>query len=356
VERRGVRVLGEAERSDGARLPVRAVGAVAERPGRCPPWVIVGVDGHEHEPTSGFLRELVAGGCSALTCRSYAYDLLHFLGWLATARVAVADTTSVEVCDYVLWLRSAPKSRRPRKPGSPAPGSINAVTGKAYLAEGYAPATINHRLSVLRRFFDHQQRSTGRPATNPVPAGERPGERLGAHRSPMEPPPAPRRRGPYRQKTPDRPPRWIPDQAWAALFAALSCDRDRAVFTMLVASGARAEELCGMRGQDVEDGRQAIRLVGKGSREERWVATSPESLTWLARYLAAGFAAGPGEPLWWTVRGARRALSYWTLRAVLARANRRLGSNWVLHDLRHTCAMRLASDPEVTLVGVDPVL
>jgi len=37
-----------------------------------------------------------------LTCRSYAYDLLHFLGWLATAGVAVADTTSAEVRDYVL--------------------------------------------------------------------------------------------------------------------------------------------------------------------------------------------------------------------------------------------------------------
>jgi hypothetical protein len=38
------------------------------------------MDGREHEPVSGFLRELVAGDCSALTCRSYAFDLLHFLG------------------------------------------------------------------------------------------------------------------------------------------------------------------------------------------------------------------------------------------------------------------------------------
>jgi hypothetical protein len=75
-----VRVLGEAERSDGARLLVPGVGAVVERPGRCPPWVIVDMDGREHEPVSGFLRELVAGDCSALTCRSYAFDLLHFLG------------------------------------------------------------------------------------------------------------------------------------------------------------------------------------------------------------------------------------------------------------------------------------
>src|SRR5438034_8246550 len=99
-----MRVLGEAERSDGARLRLLAVGEVRERPGRCPPWVIVGVDRRDHEPTSGFLRELVAGGCSALTCRSYAYDLLHFLGWMATTGVALADTSPAEVRDYVLWL------------------------------------------------------------------------------------------------------------------------------------------------------------------------------------------------------------------------------------------------------------
>ncbi len=59
-----MRVLGEAERCDGARLRLLAVGEVAERPGRCPPWVIVGVDGREHEPTSALLRELVAGDCA----------------------------------------------------------------------------------------------------------------------------------------------------------------------------------------------------------------------------------------------------------------------------------------------------
>jgi integrase len=124
------------------------------------------------------------------------------------------------------------------------------------------------------------------------------------------------------------------------------------MFTILVASGARAEELLGIRGQDVDYGRQAVRLVTKGTRDEQWVATSAESLVWLARYLAGGFTAAPTEPLWWTLRGQRRPLTYWSLRAVLERANKRLGTNWVLHDARHTCAMRLASDPEVSLVDL----
>lgn len=48
------------QRGDGARLVLLAVGEVRERPGQCPPWVVVGVDGVEHEPTSAYLRDLIA--------------------------------------------------------------------------------------------------------------------------------------------------------------------------------------------------------------------------------------------------------------------------------------------------------
>ena len=35
-------------------------------------------------------------------------------------------------------------------------------------------------------------------------------------------------------------------------------------------------------------------------------------------------------------------MTYEALRAVLRRANARLGTNWTMHDLRHTCALRMA--------------
>jgi integrase len=38
------------------------------------------------------------------------------------------------------------------------------------------------------------------------------------------------------------------------------------------------------------------------------------------------------------------------------RANAGLGSNWTLHDLRHTAAYRMARDPEVPLTDVQWVL
>jgi integrase len=44
------------------------------------------------------------------------------------------------------------------------------------------------------------------------------------------------------------------------------------------------------------------------------------------------------------------------MRRVLQRANEKLGTNWTLHDLRHTASTRMANDPEMTLPDVQAVL
>jgi integrase len=49
-------------------------------------------------------------------------------------------------------------------------------------------------------------------------------------------------------------------------------------------------------------------------------------------------------------------LSYWALRRVLQRANRKLGTNWTLHDLRHTAATRMANGGRLTLAEVQAIL
>ncbi|MBC7911933.1 MAG: site-specific integrase [Pyrinomonadaceae bacterium] len=40
------------------------------------------------------------------------------------------------------------------------------------------------------------------------------------------------------------------------------------------------------------------------------------------------------------------------MRAILTRVNEKLGTNITAHDFRHTCALRLASDPGISLVDV----
>lgn len=60
--------------------------------------------------------------------------------------------------------------------------------------------------------------------------------------------------------------------------------------------------------------------------------------------------------MWRTRRGEPRPLSYWATHRILQRAGEQLGTNWTLHDLRHTAATRMARDPALTLVEVQTIL
>ncbi len=317
------------------------------------PFAVLDPDGQVVAPVAAYLSELAASDCSPLTIRSYAFDLLDWFRFLAGVGVGWEQAERAHVRDYVLWLRSADNPyRRRTRADSPPPGAVNPRTGKPTLRAGYAPATINHRLAVVGAFYQFCRRGGHGPATNPVPAAGASGRRQAAHHNPMEPW-VPQRRGAYRQKAERRLPRAIPDDLYKQAFAALTSDRDRAIVSLLVSSGARAGELLGMAGADVDWGGQRIRLVGKGTRDAQWVAAAPDAFRWLARYLATERPPlEPAGPLWVTLRRPVRPLGYQALRAVLLRVNDKLGANLVLHDFRHTCALRLANDPSVPITDV----
>lgn len=110
----------------------------------------------------------------------------------------------LDVRDFVLWLRTCHNPARDRRrPDAPTPGSLHARTGKPYLKTGYAPATINHAVSVLAVFYDHHLQTGQGPRVSPVPPQSRDGHRLEAHHNPLEPFRL-HRRGAYRQKQVDR--------------------------------------------------------------------------------------------------------------------------------------------------------
>jgi len=316
------------------------------------PYGLVGPDGEPVEPVQDYLAEVLAADCSPLTLRSYAFDLLDWFRFLAAAGVGWQDATRAQVRDWVLALRSRPNPQHTRGGGDRvSPGSRDPCTSSASRRSGYAPATINHRLSVVAGFYQHHARLGDGPATNPVPDDGPRGRRRSAHHNPMEPwTPGPR--GSYRQKNEQRLPRAIPDELYERVFAGLTSNRDRAIISLLVSSGARAAELLGMRGHDVDWGGQRVRLLGKGTRHPLWVAASPAFFLWLARYLAERPPRPATAPLWVTLRRPTRPLGYQALRAVLLRINARLGTDLVLHDFRHTCALRLAADPQVPLTDV----
>jgi hypothetical protein len=170
-----------------------------------------------------------------------------------------------------------------------------------------------------------------------VPSGGRGGGRHHAHHNPMEDFVV-HRRANYRQRTPRPSWRAIPDDAATMLFDALRSNRDRAIVSFYLSSGARASELLGLRHGDLDAGRYTITMVSKGSRLRETVPASVDSFVWLALYLSEQPPMEPGGSVWWTARGTPRLLNYHAMRAVLQRANASLGTNWTLHDFRHTAA------------------
>ncbi|MFN2496920.1 MAG: tyrosine-type recombinase/integrase [Pseudonocardiaceae bacterium] len=307
---------------------------------------------------SRFLHDLQASGRSVATQRSYALDLLRWFRFLWAIDVPWAQATREEARDFSRWLALVDKPRRAGTVKQMA-GAANPVTGKRSPGGKYAASTLAHSETVLRGFYAfHLEAGTG-PIINPFPlVRERAGGRAHAHHNPMEPF-GKERSGRYRPRLAQRVPRRIPDERFNQIFAQLRSDRDRALVAFWVSTGARAAELLGARGGDVDAGQQLITVVRKGSRAVQQLPACADAFGWLRLYqcsLARSVPAGADDPLWWTSRGAPRPLTYHAARAMFTRANQVLGANWSLHDLRHTAAYRMVRDPQLPLCDVQWVL
>lgn len=325
-------------------------------------WRVVGPDGVVVEPVARFLRDFGARGNRPGSVRSYAYALLRWLRWLQVVEVAWDRATSAEVRDYVLWLRQARKARRaPRTVSAATAGTLNVVTGKRYLGDGFEPRTVRHSNAVLRAFYEYWIELGEGPLVNPVGLA-RTGGRTHDHHDPLEPF-RPEGRLRYNPRIARQRPRAIPDARWDELFAALRSHRDRAIAALAVSNGARAGELLGLRCVDVDWGGQLVHVVRKGSGKRQWLPASPEAFVWLRLYLAEMPPLQPNDPLWWTLRRRdrgdgprRRPLTYDALRAVLRRVNTVLGCNYSMHDLRHTAALRMSRDDHLSMRDVQTIL
>jgi integrase len=327
-------------------------------------WLVVDPAGQPVEPISRFLRDFVARGNRAGSVRSYAFDLLRWWRFLRAVDVEWDKATSTEVRDFVLWFGQARKPRRASRTASArTAGTINAVTRKRSLDDGYTARTVRHSNAVLRSFYDFWLELGAGPLVNPVPVDRGGRGRAHAHHNPLEPFRAEGRLR-YNPKLPKHRPRAMPDQRWSELFAGLRSNRDRALLSMAVSNGARAGELLGFRGGDLDWGDQLVRVRRKGSGAQQWLPASAEAFVWLRLYLAElGGPLGADDPVWWTLRrrdrGAglgRQVLTYEALRAVFRRVNALLGANWTMHDLRHTSALRMARDPSLSMRDVQLIL
>ncbi|MGH3492344.1 MAG: tyrosine-type recombinase/integrase [Pseudonocardiaceae bacterium] len=327
------------------------------------PWLVVDPDGEPVEVIARFLRDFVARGHRAGSVRSYAYDLLRWWRFLRVVGVEWDQVTAAEVRDFVLWLGQARKPRRARRTVSArTAGTVNPVTRKRYLGDGYTARTVRHSNAVLRSFYGYWVELGHGPLVNPVPVERAGGRRAHGHHNPLEPFRSEGRLR-YNPALPKRAPRAMPDQRWNELFAGLRCYRDRALLALAISNGARAGELLGLRGGDLDWGDQLVRVRRKGSGAQQWLPASPEAFVWLRLYLAEFGQLAADDPVWWTVRRrdrgsgpARQPLTYEALRAVFRRVNALLGTNWTMHDLRHTAALRMARDPHLSMRDVQTIL
>src|SRR2546426_6102728 len=182
--------------------------SVVEHPSNIPIHKITDCSGEVEEGVDLFLRDLIASDRSRATIKTYAFVLCAWLNFLGSRAKSWQSASLEELRDYILLLRAADNPYRSRRrSSSPIPCSINARTGKPYLASGYKPSTINHRLSVIQSFYAFQRKFTRSNAFDEM-LNEGRGN---AHHNPLEPWPR-RRRGLYRQRQPKRVPRAIPDQ------------------------------------------------------------------------------------------------------------------------------------------------
>ena len=352
-------MIGEAEAGyELASLTVPRLGAVVPTGDPWQPFKVVDAAGVSLSAVSAFMRDLQACECSPATQSTYAWVLLRWFRFLWAAGVRWDHATRVEARDFSLWLQLADKQSGAgaRFGEACAP---NPVTGKRPPGPKYAPATRSHSESVLRGFYEfHLEAGTG-PMVNPFPlVRQRRHRGPRAHRNPMD---AERyeQTGLYRPKVVRRSPRRIPDHKFDELFAVLPSHRDRALVAFWVSTGARASELLGATVGDVDPGQQLISVIRKGSRARQQLPASADAFVWLRLYQAQMqglVAAGPDQPLWWTLRQPFRPLTYHAAYRMFTRANAALGSNWSLHDLRHTAAYRMHDDPDLALTDVQWIL
>jgi len=328
------------------------------------PWLVVDDNGDPVRPVRIFLMDFVAQANGASSVRSYAYALLRWWRWLHAVGVSWDRVTPAEARDLVLWLKQARKRRNSARTSSlKTAGTLNPITGKYYLDDRYAARTIRHSNAVVRAFYQYWIELGEGPVVNPVGLVRRYGSRGNAHHNPLEPF-RPEGRLRYNPRLPKRLPREISDDRWRDLFAVLRSNRDRALLSLAISCAARAAEILGVRLADLDWGEQKVRVLRKGTGTAQWLPASPEAFVWIRLYLAdLGDTVSLQDPLWQTLRrrdrgeGLRRQpLSYDALRKVVTRANDALGTNYSMHDLRHSAAVRMSRDRNLSLRDIQVIL
>lgn len=192
---------------------------------------------------------------------------------------------------------------------------------KAWLVDlGRSPATIRHRLGVLRSFFAWAIDRGLHPGPNPAALISRP-----------------KRRGVTVSVSLDR-------EQVERLLAACQTDRDRAMMAFMADGGLRVGDVVALNQRDLStDGGRVVVIIraGKGGRTRK-VALTRRAAGLARLYLSNGPRVSAWcMPLFQDLGGRGRPLSERHVARLVSQAADRAGLGWVSpHDLRRTFATR----------------
>jgi len=248
------------------------------------------------------------------TVIAYARGLDHYLGFCRRDGIDVTSVGRAQIAGYVREL------------------------ARPHSGTGLANASIRHRLTVVRLFYDHLVEE-GVRTTNPVARGRR-GAVFGGW--------GVGERGliPIQRKLP-----WIPDEAgWLALLATACSEpvRNRLMLAFAYDCALRREELCSLATGDIDPARRLLRVRAETTKtkRERVVPYSMVSADLYVAYLAERRRLGTARgPLFLSESTRNRAapMTKWTWSKVVRRLALRAGvPTLTTHSFRHLCLTDLA--------------
>jgi integrase/recombinase XerD len=255
-------------------------------------------------------------GLARNTILAYARAIEGYLAFAAEHQIDVEQAGREHIARYVrdLLARPSPRGERVRRLDS---------------GVGLANATLQQRLTAVRRFYDYLVEE-GVRATNPVGRGRyTAGKGFGGERGLL----------PRYHTLP-----WIPDdQEWGRLLAVARAEplRNRLMLALAYDCALRREELCGLAIPDIDPANRLVRVrpeITKG-RRERIVPYTDLTSALYGQYLAErSLLSRHAGPLFLSESRRNRAhpVTIWTWSKVVARLADGAGvARFTTHTPRH---------------------
>ncbi|MBU4122499.1 MAG: tyrosine-type recombinase/integrase [Candidatus Omnitrophota bacterium] len=282
-------------------------------------YTLVKSNGQSVDESNDFLNKVATLGLSPNTVRTYAYDLLNFFRWLSSANIKFKDITKSLLLDYIRYQHESFRGE-------------NKIT----------PATINHRLTVVRSLYQYHFNQAIPSGTHMV----RPKNVFTEYKRviPFFPHRFSSTRRSVRVKMPRKVVKPLTRIEVARFMDSFKTWRDIAITAFMLLCGLRSREVITIKLEDVQITEDQVHILGKG-RRERVVPLPADLVTAIKRYIQLERPENSDNNLFVALKGPHRGkpLTSSGLRT-LYRYHRKISGIYIAnpHRFRHTFGANMA--------------